>query len=64
MRGRSWTVANWVVLAFICVCFSGCSFFKPKEIKPTNSFRSEASGLKGTGWDSRARQIESNLGVR
>ena len=42
----------------------GCSFFSPKVTEPTNNLRSETSGMSSTGVDRRARQIESNLGVR
>ena len=41
-----------------------CSFFSPKATEPTNNLRSETSGMSSTGVDRRARQIESNLGVR
>jgi hypothetical protein len=50
-------------LVLIATC-TGCSWLKPKTVEPTNNFRSDTGGTSGTGFDDRARQIESNLGLR
>lgn len=42
----------------------GCASLRKKPIDPSHQLRTEASGSMPGGLDDRARQIESNLGVR
>lgn len=48
----------------VCASAGGCYLFRRDESQPSNNFRKETSGMSATGVDDRARQIESNLGVR
>lgn len=42
----------------------GCGMLRREPLPPSNSMRSTTSDALPTGMDNRARQIESNLGVR
>lgn len=43
---------------------SGCTWLRREPLAPSNHMRSETTDSIPTGMDDRARQIESNLGVR
>lgn len=61
---RLGTVSLCVLLCLGTVSLGGCSMLQKKPLDPSHQLRSEASGSTPAGWDDRARQIESNLGVR
>ncbi len=54
--------SNWIWLLLLLL--PGCSFLQPEGPPPTSGLRPEKSGMVPTGFDDRARQVESNLGVR
>ncbi len=58
------TVSLCGLLCLGTVSLGGCSMLQKKPLDPSHQLRSEASGSTPAGWDDRARQIESNLGVR
>lgn len=58
------TVSLCGLLCLGAVSLGGCSMLQKKPLDPSHQLRSEASGSTPAGWDDRARQIESNLGVR
>lgn len=53
-----------VACSLVCTMAGGCYLLKRDDAKPSNNYRRETSGMSATGVDDRARQIESNLGVR
>lgn len=58
------TVSLCGLLCLGTMFLGGCSLLQKKPLGPSHQLRSEASGSMPAGWDDRARQIESNLGVR
>ena len=58
------TVSLCGLLCLGTVSLGGCSMLQKKPLDPSHQLRSEALGSTPAGWDDRARQIESNLGVR
>ncbi len=58
---KSFVIGLMLVLGLLA---SGCQWFRRDQTTPTHQLRSGTSGLSPSGFDDRARQIESNLGVR
>ena len=48
----------------VLLTLSGCASLRPEPLPPSNQMRTTTSDSIPTGMDNRARQIESNLGVR
>jgi hypothetical protein len=65
-RQASVTAYRWLLifLMVICCCAMGCRWWQGDAPEPSHQLRSSFGGTPPSGLDSRARQIESNLGVR
>jgi hypothetical protein len=52
------------IIVLGCLSSGGCYLLNPATPEPKNNYRPETGQTVGTGVDSRAKQIESNLGYR
>jgi hypothetical protein len=59
-------LSYWLLVCMLAVwsCSAGCRWWKSDAPEPSHQLRSSFGGTPPSGLDSRARQIESNLGVR